>query len=45
MYQPLWAKLTPTAREKVLKGNYARIFDTARLRVRAWEKANVGEAR
>ncbi|WP_200937155.1 MULTISPECIES: amidohydrolase family protein [unclassified Phenylobacterium] len=44
MYQPLWAKLTPTAREKILKGNYARIFDTARVRVRAWEKANVGAA-
>jgi hypothetical protein len=40
MYRPLWAKLTPQAREQVLKGNYARIFDNARLKVRAWEKAN-----
>jgi hypothetical protein len=41
MYKPLWAKLTPEAREKVLKGNYERLFDAARVRVRAWEKANV----
>ncbi len=41
MYQPLWAKLTPEAREKVLKGNYERLFDAARLRVRAWERANM----
>jgi hypothetical protein len=41
MYQPLWAKLTPDAREKVLKGNYERLFDAARLRVRAWERQNV----
>lgn len=44
MYQPLWAKLTPDAREKVLKGNYARLFDAARVKVRAWEKANVAVA-
>jgi hypothetical protein len=25
----------------VRKGNYERIFDAARARVRAWEKANV----
>jgi amidohydrolase family protein len=41
MYKPLWAKLTPEAREKVLKGNYQRLFDAARVKVRAWEKANV----
>jgi hypothetical protein len=41
MYAPLWARLTPDAREKVLKGNYQRLFDQARLRVRAWEKVNV----
>jgi hypothetical protein len=41
MYKPLWAKLTPEAREKVLKGNYTRLFDAARVKVRAWEKANV----
>ncbi len=41
MYQPLWDVLTPEAREKVTKGNYIRLFDAARKKVRAWEKANV----
>jgi predicted TIM-barrel fold metal-dependent hydrolase len=41
MYRPLWARLTPEAREKVLKGNYERLFDAARSKVRAWEAANV----
>jgi predicted TIM-barrel fold metal-dependent hydrolase len=41
MYAPLFAKLTPEASEKVRKGNYERLFDQARRKVRAWEKANV----
>jgi amidohydrolase family protein len=41
MYAPLFAKLTPEASEKVRKGNYERLFDRARQRVRAWEAANV----
>lgn len=41
MYQPLLNKLTPEARQKLLKGNYERLFDAAKTRVRAWEKANV----
>ena len=44
MYAPLWARLTPEAREKVLKGNYLRLFDEGRRRVRAWERANVPAA-
>lgn len=36
-YQPLWEKLTPEASEKVRKGNYARLFDEARQKVRKWE--------
>jgi predicted TIM-barrel fold metal-dependent hydrolase len=40
-YGPLWKALTPEASEKVRKKNYERIFDAARKRVRAWEKANV----
>jgi len=43
-YEPLWKLLTPEASEKVRKGNYARIFDEARRKVRAWEAANVKEA-
>ena len=45
MYAPLFAKLTPDASEKLRKGNYERLFDEARRRVRAWEKANVKENR
>ena len=40
-YAPLWEALSPKTRELVLKGNYERIFDQARERVRAWENANV----
>ncbi len=36
-YQPLWNLLDATAREKVCKGNYERLFDEARRQVRAWE--------
>jgi hypothetical protein len=39
-YSPLWSALTPEASEKVRKGNYERLFDEGRRRVRAWEKAN-----
>ena len=42
MYQPLWDDLAPDVRGKVLKGNYERLFDGARERVRAWERANPG---
>jgi hypothetical protein len=42
-YQPLWEKLTPEASEKVRKGNYARLFDKARQRVRDWEAAHRAE--
>jgi len=40
LYAPLLAQLTKETREKFLKGNYERIFDEGRHRVRAWEKAN-----
>jgi hypothetical protein len=39
-YEPVWSLLTADAREKVKKGNYERLFDAARTRVRAWEAAN-----
>jgi Amidohydrolase len=41
IYAPLFAKLTPEASEKLRKGNYERIFDEARRRVRAWEKEHI----
>jgi hypothetical protein len=39
IYRPLWALLGPEASAKVRKGNYERLFDAARKRVRAWERA------
>ena len=45
-----WANVAPGSiynalktltKEKFLKGNYERLFDAARVRVRAWEKANI----
>lgn len=42
LYDPLWKLLTPETSEKVRKGNYERLFDEARRKVRAWEKANFG---
>jgi len=39
-YQPLWEKLTPEASEMVRKGNYVRVFDEARRKVRDWEAAH-----
>jgi amidohydrolase family protein len=40
-YDPLFVQLSTEAREKVRKTNYARLFDDARRRVRAWENAHV----
>ncbi len=41
LWDPVWAQLTPEASLKIRKTNYERIFDAARRKVRAWEKANV----
>jgi len=41
LYAPIWQALTPATSEKVRLGNYVRLFDEARRRVRAWEQANV----
>ena len=40
-YQPLWRRLTPAVSANVRLCNYQRLFDTARTRVRSWERANV----
>ena len=40
LWAPVWARLTPEASLKIRKGNYERVFDEGRRRVRAWEKAN-----
>ena len=40
-YDPLWRLLTPETKAQVLRGNYERLFDAARIRVRQWEAANL----
>lgn len=39
-YKPLFALLTPDASERLRLKNYERLFDEARSKVRAWEKAH-----
>jgi hypothetical protein len=41
MWRPVWRLLTPETSAKVRTGNYERIFDAGRQKVRAWERANV----
>jgi hypothetical protein len=40
-YSPLWASLDKQTSQKVRLGNYERIFNSARQRVRTWEAAHV----
>jgi hypothetical protein len=41
MWAPVLKQVTSDTSLKVRRGNYERIFDEGRRRVRAWEKANV----
>ncbi len=41
MWEPVWRQLTPATSLKVRKGNYERIFNEGRRRVREWERLNV----
>jgi hypothetical protein len=43
MYGPLWGLLTPETSRKVRLGNYARLFDEGRRRVRTWERARAAD--
>jgi hypothetical protein len=45
LWDGIFARVKPATSVAIRKGNYARLFDTARARVRAWEKANVAGAR
>jgi hypothetical protein len=36
-YEPLWRLLDPETSRKVRMGNYERIFDEGRRKVRNWE--------
>jgi hypothetical protein len=40
MWKPVFDKLKPETKTKVLKGNYERLFDQARKNVRAWESTH-----
>jgi predicted TIM-barrel fold metal-dependent hydrolase len=40
VYAPFWPALSAEARAKVLRGNYERLFDAARVKVRQWEARN-----
>src|SRR3954451_9819395 len=40
-YEPLWALLDSDTEVKVRRGNYERVFDAARRRVRSWENTNL----
>jgi predicted TIM-barrel fold metal-dependent hydrolase len=41
LWAPVWKGLAPETSRKIRTGNYERIFDEGRRRVRAWEAANV----
>jgi hypothetical protein len=41
MWAPVWRQLTPEASLLIRKGNYERIFNEGRRRVREWERVNV----
>ena len=40
-YEPLWKSLDPESSRKVRLGNYERIFDEGRRRVRSWESTHM----
>ena len=40
LWAPVWRQLTPEASFNVRKGNYERIFNEGRRRVREWERAH-----
>jgi hypothetical protein len=40
LWAPVWRLLTPDASLAVRKGNYQRLFDEGRRKVRAWEATN-----
>ena len=45
IYAPLWRALTAEASVKTRMGNFARLFDAARIKVRAWESAHPSAGR
>ncbi len=41
MWDPVFAQVTPATSLAIREKNYERLFDAARVHVRAWEKANL----
>jgi hypothetical protein len=41
LWAPVWKGLTPETSARIRTGNYERIFDEGRRRVRAWERAHL----
>jgi hypothetical protein len=41
LWDRIFAQLTPEASHAIRLGNYERLFDAARTRVRAWEREHV----
>jgi len=41
MWAPIFDQLDPRTRQLVTMGNYERLFDAARVKVRQWERTNV----
>ena len=39
-WKPVFDRLTPETKRKILKGNYERLFDQGRRNVRMWEQAH-----
>jgi len=40
MWAPIFAKIRPATKTAITLGNYERLFDAARVRVREWEHTN-----
>lgn len=41
LWDPIWKNLTPDTSRKIRLENYERLFNAARSKVRAWERANI----
>lgn len=41
LWDPIWKELSPEVSRKIRLGNYERLFDAAREKVRRWERANI----
>ncbi len=41
LWDPIWRQLSPEASKQIRKGNYERLFDAARVSVRAWERTHL----